>query len=154
MSDGNRDEFDRMCGKTENPQLFTDIEFVNAQRMAIEHPDSFEAPTLEELAALVVGDVVKVCDNQERFWTVIKELKENDVIVAEVNNNLISGQEFNLGDLIEFKKCHIYAIHKEEEVNQRGQLLAFFASLTGGNMKMAIDLMEEFMRGQIGDDEK
>jgi hypothetical protein len=153
MSDDDkaREEFDRLCGKTENPQLFTDVEFVDAQQMARDHPDSFEAPSPEELAALVVGDVVKVCDTQERFWTVIKEFKEDDVIVAEVNNSLISGQEFNLGDLIEFKKCHIYAIHKEEDIDKRGQMLAFFASLTGGDIGMAIDMMEKFMRSQNED---
>jgi len=150
-ANSNKEEFYRLCGTTPNPQLFTDVVFVDAQAMAASHPDTFEAPTPQELAALAVGDVVKVCDGNERFWTVIKERKDADIIVAAVDNKLVGGQAFDLGDLVQFKTCNIYAIHKAEETDKMGQMLAFFASMTGGNMPLALDLLEQFM-SHNGDD--
>ncbi len=43
---------------------------------------------IEDLKTIAVGDTAKVCDGQERFWTVVTEIN-NNTITAEVNNNLI-----------------------------------------------------------------
>lgn len=84
------------------------FKFVDAQKMAKEHPGTFEAPSKEDLKALKKGDTVKVCINGERFWTVIEKIEKNK-IVALVANILISTPA-ELGDRITFEKRHVYSI--------------------------------------------
>lgn len=83
--------------------------FVNAQQMHQDHPDTFEVPSDKELAGVKEGSIVKVCHNDERFWTVVKAV-DGEKVTAEVNNCLIGDQPFDLGDEIEFKKENIYCI--------------------------------------------
>jgi hypothetical protein len=71
------------------------------------HPDTFEAPTKEELDALKVGNIVKVSHNNERFWVTITAI-DKDIITGKVDNVLIRPQPFKYGDIIKFKKHHIY----------------------------------------------
>lgn len=87
-------------------------EFVNAQKMAIEHPETFEAPTEEELNGIVVGDIVKVSTGNERFWTIITEIN-GDKISATVDNDLVQDENEDLtyGTVINFKKENIYNIY-------------------------------------------
>ena len=88
-----------------------EVRFIDAQKMARKYPKTFEAPTQEELGALEVGHLVKVCDEVagERFWTIIKHI-DGDVITAEVNNYLICVDDYGVGDEIVFEKRHIYDI--------------------------------------------
>jgi len=86
------------------------MNFIDAQQMQKDHPDTFEAPTDAELEKLKIGDIVKVCHNDERFWVVIINI-EGDKITANVDNELICNQPFNNGDNIEFEKKHIYNIY-------------------------------------------
>ena len=81
--------------------------FTNAQTMHKKHPDTFEAPTKEELDALKVGNIVKVSHNNERFWVTITAI-DKDIITGKVDNVLIRPQPFKYGDIIKFKKHHIY----------------------------------------------
>ena len=94
------------------------IFYVNAQEMAKKHPDTFEAPTKEDLDAVKVGDSVKVCANQkERFWVTVTEVNNDDVI-GTVDNDLVS-VELAYDETIKFKKENIYSIYetklKEDE---------------------------------------
>lgn len=82
--------------------------FIDAQEMAKNHPDTFEAPTLEELNKIKQDDSVKLCHNAERFWVTVIEVHE-DEIIGEVDNQLFEDQPFNLHDIIAFKREHIYA---------------------------------------------
>lgn len=116
-------------GKT--PQLFTNVSFSDAQKLQRDNPDSFEAPSQKELDQLKVGDVVKVSNGQERFWTIIKELKSSNVIIAEVNNRLMGVQPYNLGDLIQFTKTNIYTIRSARNATLMGETLAYAMELTG-----------------------
>jgi len=85
------------------------ITFVDAQEMMKNHPDTFEAPTKNELDNLKVDDSVKVCvENKERFWVTVKEIN-GDQIKGEVDNQLIE-INLELGEEIEFEKRHIYSI--------------------------------------------
>jgi len=90
---------------------------INAKMMSIKHPDSFDYWE-EEIANLKVGDIVKVSNSWERFWTIVKSIN-GDKIVAEVNNGLIGNlmgkpSSYNFGDLIAFKRENIYQIHEIE----------------------------------------
>lgn len=84
--------------------------FVDAQEMAKRHPNSFKAPSKEKLDSLKYGDLVKVCHNEERFWTIIKSITDNK-ITAIVDNDLICNQPFKCGDEIQFMKCHIFSTY-------------------------------------------
>lgn len=90
--------------------------FTNAQAMHKKHPDTFEAPTKEELDALKVGNIVKVSHHNERFWVTITAIDKDiitidkDIITGKVDNVLIRPQPFKYGDIIKFKKHHIYSI--------------------------------------------
>ena len=121
-------EFERLTGKTDNPQLFTDIVFSDAQQLKRENPDTFTTPSDEDLLALEVGDIVKVCDGEERFWNVVKEIN-GDVIVAEVNNCLIGDQPYGVGHLIQFSKRHIYDIRTSANSRLMGETIAYMMEL-------------------------
>lgn len=50
-----------------------EIDFVDAQAMAREWADTFEAPDEESIT------------DGERFWTVIRDIKENGTLIAKVD---------------------------------------------------------------------
>lgn len=86
--------------------------FVDAQEMHKKHPQTFDAPSREDLTDLKLGDIVKMCANEkERFWTIITAIKGNK-ITASADNKLVHNFGFNLGDIIEFEKKNIYDIYK------------------------------------------
>src|SRR5687768_2191222 len=77
----------------------------------------WQAPTADEIREVIRGRSVKICDGGERFWTeacdVVREPPEDPFrwrISAEVDNGLVSGQEYNLGTLVHFEGRHIYCI--------------------------------------------
>jgi hypothetical protein len=89
--------------------------FVDAQEMHRLHPDTFDAPSEEDLAALATGDTVKVCPDYERFWAVIEAIDhDDDVITARIANRLMCSAKhgFHDGDVIHFQRRHVYLIHK------------------------------------------
>lgn len=136
-------QFERLAGKTENPKLFKlgEVEFQDAQQLAKEHPDTFEVPYDATLNAIEVGDVVKVCDGEERFWTVVKGI-DGDTITAEVNNNLIGEQPYNYGDLIQYEHRHIYDIHRKEETKLMGSATAYVMELQELPVVQAYEVVE------------
>jgi len=76
--------------------------------------DTFDAPTAEQIANLMVGSSVKVCiNNEERVWTKITEI-DGDEITATVDNEpyLV---DLDYGDTINFKTHHIYDVFDIEE---------------------------------------
>ncbi len=87
--------------------------FENAQKKRLENPDTFSAPTKEELDAIRPGSIVKVCTEGERFWAVVTEVNGNH-IEARIDNDLLLVEQHGLNyrDLIKFQKCHIYSIIK------------------------------------------
>jgi len=84
--------------------------FEDAQALSKEH-ENFEAPTLEDLADVKVGDTVKVCMSPERFWAEITKV-DGEKLEARVDNNLFHGDEFgfDFNDTIKFEKRNIYSV--------------------------------------------
>ena len=82
---------------------------IDAQEMAQKHPDTFEAPTTEELNEVKEGSFVKICNGEERFWATVTKISV-DKVTADVDNDLLGDYGYNLGDEIEFEKKHIYSI--------------------------------------------
>jgi hypothetical protein len=86
---------------------------INAKQMSIDYPDSFSYWE-EDIANIKVGNVVKVANNWERFWVIVKEIEGNKII-GEVNNGLVGNLKgkpspYNCGNLIFFKRENIYQI--------------------------------------------
>ena len=105
-SDDGRDE---VRAPTNSFDIFTD-----AQEMHALYPDTFDAPSAAELASIDVGSVVKVCAHQsERFWVEVTSVDDAaDVVIGAVDNMLVGQHGFNCGDLIRFRKCHVYTISR------------------------------------------
>lgn len=86
--------------------------FVNAQKMAKEHPNTFEAPTASELCRIGKGTFVKVCaDEVERFWVKITKRNGNQLTGVVDNDLFFTGQHgLVCGDEIFFGTECVYSI--------------------------------------------
>jgi hypothetical protein len=81
---------------------------VNAAQIQIEHPDTFQRPEPEELAAVCPGNVVKVGDGGERFWVVVKT-RVGKIFTGTVNNMLLFSR-LKFGSPIKFHTDNIFDI--------------------------------------------
>ena len=92
--------------------MSNNLTFIDAQQMALDHPHTFEAPSSADLAQLEVGDYVKVCPGEERFWCQVVSIDfVNAKVKATVANNLIM-YDFEVGQELNFEMKHIYEIIK------------------------------------------
>ena len=80
----------------------------DAQRMALENPETFWAPSADMLSAIASGMLVKVCDmeNAERFWTEVV-VKDGEKITATVANDTARWAH---GTLLQFHERCAYDI--------------------------------------------
>jgi Cu/Ag efflux protein CusF len=84
--------------------------FDNAVRLAAKYPNTFQLPETSMLSKLTVGDNVKVCLNNERFWCLIKGVDfDKQTIVASVDN-ILQLNELKLGDMVYLNFYNIYDI--------------------------------------------
>jgi len=118
--------------------FYTD-DWVDAQQMAKENPETFEAPTEEELEAIEVGWTVKVCNGQERFWTEVVE-KGDGYLLVKVDNMLVYRRGYNLGDILKIENRNIYEIHSRDDLNEQIQ-----------RMRMILDKSENKELAQLED---
>ncbi|WP_420588210.1 hypothetical protein [Bacterioplanoides sp.] len=90
--------------------------FANAQQKAIDHPDTFEAPTPEELAQVRKGSYVKVCAEPERFWVLVERVIDGKV-QGVINNDLVFSDKHGLvcDQRISFELDNIYQIYDEAD---------------------------------------
>ncbi len=97
--------------------LYWDIDevAVDAQKQALETPETFWRPDAATLRKLKPGDYVKVCihppgDMGERLWTIVHEVEKRrgGRVRAEINNTPVVFENMKLGDWIEFEQCHIF----------------------------------------------
>ena len=92
---------------------------VNAVKMSILHPDTFEVPSFEDISAVQPGDFVKICleseDDAERFWCEVKNIDvAKRIIHAEVANCLIYF-DYEPGTLLEIKFDEVYNILEKQD---------------------------------------
>lgn len=89
---------------------------MDAQHMCQQHPGSFWAPSVEDIEALELHHLVKICDGMERFWTILVDIdKAYDhpfeyQYAGYIDNDLVGGQTYNCGSLIAFRGKNIYDI--------------------------------------------
>jgi hypothetical protein len=93
------------------------IKLVNAAEMHRQYPDEFEVPSPDEIRALRKGDVVKVCNDRERFWVLI-ESRNGDVFAGRVDSMLLFGK-VRYGDRIEFHADNLYDIFDPTQIKGR-----------------------------------
>ena len=93
-----------------------EVELENAYELHCENPETFDYPSTEEICSLRVGDGIKVCNGDERFWVVIVEIDE-DKYICEVSNRLLDPPGYDLGDYIYVLKENIYQVRKIAERN-------------------------------------
>ena len=111
---------------------------------------NFEAPPSEALEVLPrKDDVVKICDGEERFWTLVVAV-DGESIEALVLNPLVGDQAFaKPGTRIRFEKRHIYMIEAylpmPKESDPRVQLPLM-------NSERAIEHFRAAYREKIGDE--
>jgi hypothetical protein len=97
-------------------------DFVNAQKMRRLHPDTFEAPSLQELVEIRKDSLLKVCDGRERFWVRIAVMgpvalePEERWFVVKVSNELAFDHPYKLDDMVLIKAYNIYRISSDEEM--------------------------------------
>lgn len=84
------------------------IKFIDAQKMAKENPDSFYAPSFDELNEIKKGSLVKVATGGERFWVKVISVNDNK-ITGTVNNDLVF-TELDFEDEVKFEKKNVYGI--------------------------------------------
>lgn len=93
--------------------------FINAQAMALAHPESFQVPGKADLAAIKPGGFIKVCAERdgrgERFWIKVKAIRpsqDGTRYTGEVDNNLLFTEFHGLayGDTVEVADYEIYAV--------------------------------------------
>ena len=90
-------------------------EFVDAQQMALDNPDTFEVPSFSDLNKLDKGDLVKVCAQKiERFWVEILS-KVGNTMYVKVANDLIFTAEHGcyFGKKLVIETKNIYSIYVE-----------------------------------------
>lgn len=94
-------------------RLFGGTKFVDAQAMALAFPETFQRPAPVALAALQVGDIVKVGTGDERFWTIIQDI-HGKWISATIDNELQHSEQHGLfcDDMIRFERKHIFDIYE------------------------------------------
>ena len=87
------------------------IEFDDAIKLSKLYPKSFQIPSREDLLKLEIGHNVKVCANDERFWTKIVEINfETEELIATVYNKLVKNN-IKLNEKVKFHFKNIYSIY-------------------------------------------
>jgi len=98
-----------------------EIRFENAQELAKRYPETFGAPSAEDLKSIKVGDFVKVCAGDERFWVEVEKMSKG-TIYGRVDNNLIRVDVHGLAynSRVRLKPENIYSIIHRKEVMRSG----------------------------------
>lgn len=84
-------------------------EFIDAQAMAWQHPDSFDVPEPQTLKSLGPGDNIKVCADDERFWVVLDKI-DGDTLYGRVNNHVHGKHGLSYGDRVTLEIRHVYQV--------------------------------------------
>jgi len=93
--------------------------FRNAQQLAVQNQNSFEAPDKADLDSIRPGSFIKVCaeaqGKAERFWILVTKVEQSPtgpLYTGEVNNDLLRTEFHGLayGDIVQVDFRHVYAV--------------------------------------------
>lgn len=93
------------------PKKYHTDNWCNARQMNIEHPDTFELDEPLQIEEFRKGDSIKIANDRERFWTRFIKTRRNQII-AEVDNCLLWGDKYNVGDLVIYNRDNIYDFYR------------------------------------------
>ena len=99
------------------------VEFVDAYEMAVNHPDTFEIPTVQEIRKLDEGDFAKLGfkandgkqEVTERMWVKITEKESNTEFKGTLSNTPFILGFLSFGDEFTFKANNIYSVKYEKK---------------------------------------
>jgi len=91
-----------------NPRDVKTAKLLNAQLMALEHPESFFLPSASAIKKVKPGDFVKVSMPRERFWVRVSGFQGRKWY-GQVANELIY-YDLKMGDSIQFYRKNIYDV--------------------------------------------
>jgi lactate dehydrogenase-like 2-hydroxyacid dehydrogenase len=95
-------------------------DWVDVSEMSQRFPETFKAPSDEELEEIKPDYTVKISNGMERFFVLVHEIYD-DLIVGEVNNKLVCDRGYNSGDLVIFHKKNVYCVHSPEYLQRMAQ---------------------------------
>ena len=93
---------------TDNWQIANDI--LNSESY---NKTGYES-TFEKLQQLEEGNSVKIANKYERFWVIVEEINDDNMI-GIVNSILLEGTPYTINSKVVFKKEHIIQIHQAED---------------------------------------
>lgn len=92
--------------------------WMNARKMHKKFGPSFSVPDEASIAKIKNRSIVKIASRSQRFWVVVKSVKNNDrkdplkwTFLGAIDNDLVGTRKYKCGDLIQFKGYHILNIH-------------------------------------------
>lgn len=87
--------------------------WVNAREMSERVPDSFHVPSGRVLCSLEPGDMVKICNGEERFWVKLEEPYDMPGYwVGVVQNDLVNKTRgYDNGSYVLLHIDHVYQVH-------------------------------------------
>ena len=105
---------------------YRNLRLINSVERALRNPETWDTPDLEDVAAVVAGDYVKIgIEGQspslnpdgmggERFWVKVEEVTEDGIFVGSVANMLVI-YEIPFGTLIPFEVQNVMDFSFAEE---------------------------------------
>ena len=82
----------------------------NAVILATKYPHTFQLPNASMLSKIKVGDNVKVCLNNERFWCLVKGVDFDKKRLVDSIDNILQCNDLKLGDTVYLNFYNIYDI--------------------------------------------
>jgi len=88
------------------------MEFIDAQKMHKENPETFYAPILPLLKTVIAGSTVKIGIGGERFWVYVKSVNFNE-LTGTIDNDLVRTDIHGLkcNDEVKFNIINILQIY-------------------------------------------
>lgn len=88
------------------------MNLMNAKELNQKHPKTFQIPSQEELDKVKVTDIVKVEVYDERFWVIVKKIKDGEYLCT-IDNDLVRTDTHGLNykDNITINQEHILGIY-------------------------------------------
>lgn len=109
--------------------------WVDAQEMHRNNPNTFYAPSEEEINNIEKGFTVKISNGQERFWNEVVEINNNHLLV-KIDNQLVGNKGYNYGDILWIEKKNIFDIHTKEMIEKmKEEFKVFFQIINSQNYK-------------------
>ena len=98
-----------------------------------------------DIDSIKIGDMVKICGNNEAFWTIVTELNDN-YIIGKIDNDLILEHEYKAGDLVKYERSHVHDAATPEIMTDRSVRL-FFSQMLSSIATNDINMAKETFLG-------